>query len=158
AIHTWTTVLYERWEHYNWAYLKNAMSTPQIVIAGGGRRLGQWEAQLRTIIINADHFRDDPWPQVMETLRHEMAHQYVTEILRVDNEPTHGAAWRRACEKLRVSPQATCSVHAPATEDPEAAESARLMDKVRKLMALGSSPNEHEASAAMTKARELLTS
>ena len=33
----------------------------------------------------------------------------------------------------------------------------KLIDRIRKLLALGKSPNQHEAEAAMTKANELLT-
>ena len=45
---------------------------------------------------------DEPWQVVIEVLRHEMAHQYVDEVLRIHDESAHGPAFRKVCAERSI--------------------------------------------------------
>ena len=112
--------------------------------------LGQWQRQRRQLTLAARLFQHCDWTEVTATLRHEMAHQAVSELFGNPNEPPHGPAFRRACELLGIPPQPTtaCSPRDLPTR-------SRLTTRIRKLLALGESPNPHEAERALAKAHEL---
>ncbi|MBM3279604.1 MAG: DUF2786 domain-containing protein [Candidatus Handelsmanbacteria bacterium] len=147
---SWLRVLGQWWTHYNEEYLGGALKAPQFRLGEGEGQLGLWEAHLRRLSISARHLGEQPWLEVMETLRHEMAHQYAHEVLRATGDPPHGPAFARACQLLRCSPRAT------AQQDGEGGEDERVLRVLKKVLSLASSPNEHEAQAAVNKARRLL--
>ncbi|MHC4813698.1 MAG: DUF2786 domain-containing protein [Planctomycetota bacterium] len=136
------------WQYYNDLYTRCALEEPVMRITSATSRLGEWNRDLRILSISQVHIEQDPWLEVMDTLRHEMAHQYVDEVLRVTDEPPHGPAFRRACELLRVGLRPEDENHRKHDD--------RIVQVVSKLLALAGSPNEHEARLALTKARELL--
>jgi hypothetical protein len=99
---------------------------------------------------------------VIGILKHEMAHQWLDEtgMGRGQGRP-HGGSFRLACRMLGVPEEFS---HASADlqslspdwkQRPRDEQTDKLMDKVRKLLALGTSSNEHEALLAMNKVREL---
>ena len=149
----WTSKLLRWWHDYNDEYLSGALRPPIIQLGNQSQHLGQWDRARRTLSISAAHIERNPWLSVMETLRHEMAHQYAHEVLKAEDEGSHGEAFRQACEKLRCSP----SPRAGETdlERPEGEED-KILRVLKKVLSLASSPNEHEAQAAMQKARGLL--
>ena len=146
---TWNRKLYRWWSHYNEEFLAGRLRTPVIELSEDAERLGEWDPQYRRIRLSATHIAADPWSAVMDTLRHEMAHQYVCEILDASESP-HGDAFVEACRKLRCSPRARVPRAALAEED------ERLLRVLKKVLSLTESPNEHEAQAAVEKARRLL--
>src|SRR5690606_10012691 len=89
------------------------------------------------------------WDDVLDTLKHEMAHQYVDEVLGGDVRP-HGPQFARACALLGIRPDATGNPRAG--DDP----AAKVLKRVQKLLALATSANRHEAEAAMAAANTLL--
>ena len=83
-----------------------------------------------------------------------MAHQYVDEVLGVKDETPHGRAFREACARIGVDARASGVPDATAADvDPE---QARVLERVRRLLALADSPNRHEAEAAMAAAQRLM--
>ena len=148
----WGRALYRWWEFYNSQYLRDALQRPLLQLGEGRQRLGEWDPNLRRITISRQHIRIDPWSEVLDTLRHEMAHQYVWEILRAGDEEPHGPAFREGCRKLRCDPRATAR---PTSLEGEGTD-ARVARLVKKLLFLGDSPNENEAQAAVDKAQRLL--
>ena len=129
------------------------MQLPVIRLGQGLSTLGHWQADQRTLTISEWHVQRDPWLAVMDTLRHEMAHQYVGEVLQVQKEDPHGSSFQLACQKLRCSPRARAGerdLEAATTEDD------RILRVLQKVLSLANSPNEHEAQAAMQKAHQLL--
>lgn len=146
----WVQALYRWWETYNREYLHHVLWRPQIRLGEGRSQLGSWDPVLRRITISRRHILDDPWHEVMETLRHEMAHQYAGEVLAAGGEPPHGPAFREACRRLRCDGGAGSRP----SGGPEPGE--RVVERVKKLLSLAGSPNENEARAAMDKARRLL--
>ncbi len=80
-----------------------------------------------------------------------MAHQYVDEVLRVTDEPPHGATFGRVCAERGIDARA-----AGAPVPGAAAEIDRVLERIRKLLALAGSDNQHEAETAMRTAHELM--
>ncbi len=122
---------------------------------------GQWDHHTKTITINVKLIEQYSWEQVISVLKHEMAHQYVSEIDRVDE--AHGVHFQRACEKLGVEAWARKASFSldqrPSTDwrhTPLNSQQKRMHEKVKKLLALAESCNEHEAYAAMKKVKELV--
>ena len=72
------------------------------------RRLGQVTLSHETgvateIALNRRHVQRDPWPQVEDTLLHEMVHQWQAETGRpVD----HGAEFRRKAREVGIAARA----------------------------------------------------
>lgn len=150
---SWTRKLVMWWQHYNELYLDEVMRLPVIRLGDGLSTLGHWQREQRTLTISNAHILRDPWLVVMDTLRHEMAHQYVDEVLNVRDEGPHGKSFRLACEKLRCKPQARASEEdlTGVTTDED-----RVLRLLQKVLSLANSPNENEAQAAMQKAHQLL--
>ena len=156
----WSQELLSWWDHFDWLFARSRMRQPQLLLSDSKTYLGRWHGATRTLELSWRHLLRDSWSEVLETLRHEMAHQWVQEVDRVLDEPPHGPAFRRACEVLRADPRAhACERSRPWTLEPQPAGADpddRLRQRVTKLLSLANSPNEHEAEVAMKKARELL--
>ncbi len=77
----WTKQLYREYTHIlHWYDLTQAMAPVALAIASI-TNYGEWRPATRTIVM-ADHLiRDYPWNVVLEVLKHEMAHQYVHEVV-----------------------------------------------------------------------------
>ena len=108
--------------------------------------LGSWSRDKRLISISISLLEQGTYTEVLEVLKHEMAHQYVDEVLcRRDNRP-HGKLFEMACKSIGISANASYSLSN--TKD-------KQVLKVEKLLALSTSMNQHEAEAALAKAQEL---
>ena len=142
--------LHHEWDHANWYYLRRAMTNPIIGLSNSETLLGQWFADKRLMLFSRSLVHTAPWEQVVEVLRHEMAHQFVNEVLQVTDEPPHGPAWQRAAKRLAVDPILSGLANSPD------AQNSRVVSRVRKLFSLANSPNPHEAEAAMAKAQRLM--
>jgi hypothetical protein len=147
----WGRRLANWWAQYNDEYVAGRMQTPSMRIGASPSLLGQWDGVRREIVISAVHISRDDWTSVLETLRHEMAHQYVQEVLEVTDEKPHGSAWEKACERLRCTPESGSRVASLKGDGPD-----RTLRMIQKLLSLAESPNENEAQAAVQKARRLL--
>lgn len=149
----WIRKLYLWWDHYNEEYLSSALNRPLIGLGRGEVILGSWDGMRKVLTISYRHIQEDVWLEVMETLRHEMAHQYVDEILRVTNQAPHGEAFCKACKMLRCSPHSRLM-----RSDRLVRQRAddRVLRVLKKVLSLASSPNEHEAHTAVQKAQHLL--
>jgi hypothetical protein len=102
------------------------------------------------------------WDVVVEILKHEMAHQYVSEHLSDIDGTDHGEPFKKACKRLGVAAWAARaagdlpSEHIPCIRQRVVSpEDQRLIDRVEKLLSLSQSTNEHEAFLAMQKSREI---
>lgn len=147
----WTRKLVLWWHHYNAEYLGQALRAPLIELVDSQAALGRWYGAQRRLVLAVSHIEHDPWLDVLDTLRHEMAHQYVDEVLEVDGETAHGPAFQRACHKLRCSPRARGADSRRPLERED-----RLLRRLHKVLSLADSPNENEAEVAVQKARQML--
>src|SRR5262245_25980687 len=157
----WTKQLYREYTNIlHWYDLTNVMAPVALAIAPI-TNYGEWRPATRTIVI-ADHLiRGYPWNVVLEVLKHEMAHQYVHEVLGSQSERPHGESFQDACHRLGVPAWAAS---ASGTLPPETGhrltrqlndEEERLLRRAEKLLALAGSTHEHEAQLAMQRAQEL---
>jgi hypothetical protein len=137
------------WRQINQGRLRGALRPPLMAL-GDHVELGRWEARTRTLSLQRRFVREATWGQVIEVLRHEVAHQLAFEVLGAQGERPHGAAFQDACRRLGVGAVASGPVQGVEVEEHP------VLRRVRKLMALAASPNRHEAEAAMEKAHRLL--
>jgi hypothetical protein len=142
------------WENH--ARFRNRLVPPVFALSGAAARLGQWVRATRTLELSRALVVARPWPEVLAVLQHEMAHQFVDEVLGVRDEAAHGETFQRVCAERGIDARAA-GAPVPAERGPEAgADVDRVLDRIRKLLALAGSSNQHEAELAMRKAHELM--
>jgi predicted SprT family Zn-dependent metalloprotease len=137
------------WHAINDSYFRERLTPPSLELSDADSRLGLWEPTTRTIQISRKMLLERDWGVVVEVLKHEMAHQFVWEILGERDETAHGPRFQRLCEELGIDGSAA---GAPASDE----RAERIVARVTKLLALAQSPNEHEARAAMAAAQRLM--
>jgi hypothetical protein len=138
------------WGSLNHGRFRGALRPPTLELSPASSRLGRWEPTSRTLQLSRALVLEGAWGQVIEVLKHEMAHQYVWEVLGERHETPHGPTFQALCERLGIDGAAS---GAPAADG---GEPDRIVERVRKLLALAGSPNEHEARAAMAAAQRLM--
>jgi hypothetical protein len=141
------------WERINYAHFRDAMRLPVLLLSASEGRLGRWSSADRTIEIGRQLVMEQPWAVVVEVLKHEMAHQYVHEVLGAHDETAHGAAFRSVCERLDIDATAS-GMPRPRGALPD--EEGRALGRIAKLLALAESENRHEAELAMREAQRLM--
>lgn len=135
------------------------LTRPVIEVINVSSYWGKWLAASRTISLSQALVCNRPWDEVLNVLKHEMAHQLVTEVL--GGAPGHGPDFKRACLLLGLPAPFRKAAAALATGKggyfvPPPSATELVLTKVRKLLALTASTNEHEALLALQKARQLL--
>jgi hypothetical protein len=152
----WVRELRRFYDLFNHTYAGGQLRPPLIRIVATSRRLGEWNPAARTIAIAEHHVLAHAWESVLDTLRHEMAHQYVSEALGLQGAPPHGAEFHAACRILRapVSLEASPDELGPLEESPAGRD--RILTRVKEILQLARSPNEHEAANAMRMAHKYL--
>ena len=146
----WLRWVAESWTRINRDELGGGLREPQFAVDRAQARLGRWEPVSRTIGISIEHIlQSTSWLEVELTLRHEMAHQVVHELFVRPGASPHGELFHKACRMLGIE-------HGPRAPHSMSPRTLRVLDRVRKLVRLGSSPNPHEAQAALAAASRLL--
>jgi len=135
------------------------LKTPNINISDSKAVYGSWEPASRTLSISRYLIDEYPWYVAIEVLKHEMAHQYETDILK--SNTGHGPSFKHACKKLGVHPsfvKASGNISSDMLDLTRtlAPEAERMIKKVEKLLSLATSDNEHEAQQASKKANNLI--
>ena len=142
----WLKRLRHEWDRINWAW-DLGLRAPDLALHAGGRRLGLWKREDRVISLREDHLADNAWPAVVDTLKHEVAHQFVDEAL--GGGAPHGGAFKDTCRRLGIDGGARGPAGPPQDD-------ARVR-RIRKLLALADGRgDEHEAQSALAHARRLL--
>lgn len=158
-LRAWATQLLKDYQRINAFHLRGQLRVPMLDISPTLGPWGQWDANTRRLAIKLAHITDYSWPSVLETLKHEMAHQYVCEVMGLPDVEAHGEAWRRACALLGIAPAARSDGGVPishAWAQPNAHGDPKLR-KVRKLLALTeNNSNPHEVQAALAQAQSYL--
>ena len=141
---------------------KLTLATPAFEITDSNTALGAWMPDSRTIAISARLIEKHSWDSVVNILKHEMAHQYVHEVMGRQREIPHGPAFQQACELLGVpQPFRTATGDTPQMfignmRHAQDVEYDSKINKVRKMLSLASSSNIHEAATAMRKANSFI--
>jgi hypothetical protein len=143
------------WDSINYAYFNRALRRPILRLSDTRTRLGQWHGQLRSLEISRPLVLERAWAEVIEVLKHEVAHQYIDECMSVD-ETAHGPVFRRLCERLGIDGRASGPVVVAAENEAQDDPASRMVARIHKLLALAQSSNRHEAEAAATTARRLM--
>jgi hypothetical protein len=134
----------------NATFFSQKLRRPQIELTDSTTRLGAWMRPHRRLQISRKLLIVHGWGAVVEVLKHEMAHQYVDEVLGFDGESAHGPSFRRVCEERGFDARAF------GVPSPGDGAAPPVLDRIAKLLALAGSPNEHEAQAAMSAAQRLM--
>ena len=145
--------LTDDWRNLNYALFQDRMRPPAMRLADATSFLGRWVRGERVIEVSRRFLLDHPWGVVTEVLKHEMAHQFVDEVIGARDETAHGPVFQRVCADRGIDGGATGVPEARGSTD---AATASALDKIAKLLALAGSPNEHEAQAAMNTAQKLM--
>ncbi len=137
------------WAGHNARLFGGLLRPPVLALVDGPAELGCWVPQARSLALSRDLVLAHSWVVVGEVLKHEMAHQFVDEVLGAPGEPPHGPTFQRVCAQRGID---GADRGVPTGSGPE----PRILRKVRRLLALAESPEEHEAQAAAAAARRLL--
>lgn len=137
--------LQAQWSRLNAALFGEGLRPVVVRLDDSRTRLAGWRRDTRTITVSR-RLLARPWPVVVEVLKHEMAHQYAHEVLGAVDERAHGPAFRRVCAERGID--------ARAAGEPE--PDSRVVARVKKLLALAESPEQHEAESAARLARRLM--
>lgn len=138
--------------------VRSRMTVPLFSLKHSGNSLAHWDTVKREIAFSRTFVLNHAWDAVKEVLVHEIAHQYTAEVLKASHESPHGPSFHKACRIFKANPEASGS-YKPLSDrlsEQELSAPDRLMVKVKKLLALGTSMNRHEAEAAMAKAHALI--
>lgn len=155
----WTEWLCREYDRIN-HYYRLRLQRPVIVVREMGGKHGLWESVTRTLVINSSTIAKYPWNEVVDVLKHEMAHQWVTDF-GTGEERAHGPAFVLACKRMGLADWAIRARGDLPGEIPDWRQSAlspeeqRLLDRAGKLLALAGSQNEHEAALAVERVREM---
>jgi len=131
------------WDRLNRSNLRGALRPPTFELFDAQTLDGRYSPHTRTLGLSRRLVAESPWAEVVEVLRHEVAHQFAIEVLGAADEAPHGLAFRRASARLGLS-------------STQAAPQDRIVRKVRALLALAGSPERAEAEAAMAAAHRLM--
>ncbi|MGE0550475.1 MAG: SprT-like domain-containing protein [Kofleriaceae bacterium] len=151
-----TALLRELRRFYDWENdyrFRGQLRASVLALADTTRQLGRWISATRTIELSRTFVLSRPWPEVIGVLEHEMAHQYVHEVLGIRDETAHGETFRRVCDEHGIDGRAAGAAHASSLGD---VDLDRVLERIRKLLALAGSSNQHEAESAMRRAHELM--
>jgi hypothetical protein len=149
--------LRRRYDRENHDRFSGRLLPPVLVLSDSATHLGRWHSATRTLEISRTLVLVRPWLEVTSVLEHEMAHQYVDEFLRIRGETAHGETFRRVCAERGIDARAAGAPQvAPGADPPAPSEGERVLERIRKLLALAGSSNQNEAELAMRKAHELM--
>ena len=157
----WLTQLVREYRDICYQY-RIDLELPILTISKSRKQLGCWSAKERNLSLSHFLISEHPWDLTLQVLKHEMAHQICSELHGRD-DAGHGPLFREACGQLGLD----AAFHGAGADLGEALPlvppgtaatepGRKIIDKVRKLLALGDSENEHEAALAMQRACELL--
>jgi hypothetical protein len=141
--------LADEFQALNAALFARRLRVPVLELADARARLGCWIGQGRRLQISRALLLERGWGAVVEVLKHEMAHQFVAEVLQRGQEPPHGPTFLEVCAQRGIDARAAGE---PAVDGPP----HPVLDRVAKLLALATSANEHEAHAAMSAAQRIM--
>lgn len=134
---------------------------PAIIrIAHLDRQWASWDPVGRLITISYRLIENCDWQEVLNVLKHEIAHQLCAEVF--GGAGGHRSTdFKRACQILDLQKRyqyATLDMTGERWPGPvgEIADERAVLAKVRKLLALSRSANEHEAANALAKAKLLI--
>lgn len=146
----------QAYRDHNASLFSGSLKTPQIVFSQGVALWGAWKAAERTIELSV-RLLERPWGDLLEVLKHEMAHQFVDEVLGVSTvEGPHGPTFRQVCAERGIDARTAGDPTSVWSEGARESEHQDILRRVAHLFSLAQSDNPHEAEAAMKAAQRLM--
>ena len=142
--------LRQLWLHLNKTKFQEQLRPIGIVVTNEKSTNGSYHEQPREIRMSEHFLASQTQKVVSAILAHEMAHQYVAEVLKVKDETSHGPAFQSVCKRFHVE------VKAKGIPSEEYTSEDRISQKIKKLLALAGSANKNEAENAARAAHRLL--
>lgn len=137
------------------------LQVPVFEITNSKKEYGAWCSATGTLRLSRHLIENYSWSTTLQVLKHEMAHQLCCGLQ--GNRTPHDEAFQQACEKLGVLPEYRRAggclaelVEAGVAGSSATENGRRCIERMKKLLALSESSNEHEAALAMQKANELM--
>jgi len=155
----WVEQLYREYENILYQY-NVPLRCPLIRVLPLKGVWASWDPHARVIAIHAKLIKEYGWDITLEVLKHEMAHQLVTDLFGGKGGP-HGRPFQLACDKLGVLDWARTASgalpeHIPTPKERLMSdEEEKMLKRVEKLLSLATSSNEHEALLAMQRVQEI---
>jgi len=140
------------WGEINRSLFKSTLRPPVLRLSSNASFLGRWLTDTRVLELSRELVLENRWGQVVEVLKHEMAHQYVHEVLGVHDESAHGPAFRKVCQRIGIDAAAS-GLPGGGEENPQR---ERLLRRIAGLLALAESTNRYEAESATAQAQRLM--
>jgi len=134
-------------------FFKHKLDPAVIALSDASGFLGRWRPERRTIELSRRLVVEGSWGEVVEVMKHEMAHQYVDEVLHRTDETAHGPAFREICARIGMDARATASTGDGGLA---AEQEQKVLQRVARLLALAERADIHEAQAAMSAAHKLM--
>lgn len=138
------------------------LEPPILSLTQGESRLGHWSGARREISLSSAFIAGHDWAVVLQVFKHEMAHQLCGELWHEPNAG-HGPIFIRACQVLAVDAafqgarvDLADGLQEALQQGKPASPASKLHQRIRKLLALADSDNEHEAALALAHASALL--
>ena len=137
--------------------LRNRLALPGFELREFEKRWAEWHRDRRLMAFSRRLVLNYRWMSVREVLLHELAHQVADELPGGTDHP-HGARFQEACRLLNADPRAAGDFPSlyETFNTGELAPNDRILLRVKKLLALSQSANQHEAELAMTKVHETI--
>lgn len=153
-----TLQLQKEYDHICYQY-NVKLKRPLIIIENLLDSFGKWDPNRNCIFISENLILCYSWDKVISVLKHEMAHQFVTQIYGTDD--AHGHDFNTACTRLGLDEIYRKSALCLSQDFPDwrntdiSIEEQSILRKVEKLLSLASSDNEHESYLAMENVRNI---
>ncbi len=156
----WCMQLISEHEQICYQY-RTPLSRPSIQISDHKTYWARWNERAHLIEVSSALIESYSWDIVIQVFKHEMAHQYVSEVFKANE--SHGPYFQKACDKLGVIDKfkksgGSLSIDTPLDSKSFSSEDEsknKLILKAKKLLSLAQSDNENEAALAMKKVQEL---
>lgn len=138
---------------YKFKWTEYSLQAPNFRIMDAEHRWGQWTALTREMSFSRSFVTKRPWNEVLEVLKHEMAHQFVSEVLHMDGEEPHGPTFMGVCKKYGIDAavRGTPGAHNVTTTN-------HIVQKIQHLLSLAENAGatEEEAKTAAEMAHKLM--
>lgn len=127
----------------------------EVILFEDNKKLGFFTHRFGQPIVGINKkFAELDFKLAQDVFKHEIAH-YICRKRHDDDCQDHGPKFRQVCKEIGANPKAKESLDSM-KERLGVDHHDKIVEKVKKLMRLGSSSNEHEAELATLKANELL--
>ncbi len=143
------------WKHYvhSFKWDSSGIQVPNFKLADVSSYYGHWVPTSREMCFSHTLVTKKAWNEVLEVLKHEMAHQYVSEILKVHTETAHGPTFQSVCKQYKIDATAKGEIDASQTTSTN-----HIVEKVQHLLKLADNAGatDAEREAAATAAHNLM--